>query len=763
MLWAVLSGFGLALVAPWVQRALGRYAAPCLALLPLALGVIFVLHASDLASGSVRETWDWVPGLGIQMSFSLDGLSLLMCLAVCGIGALVFIYAGSYLEGHPDLGRFWVSLSAFMASMLGVVLADDVIALFVFWELTSVTSYMLIGFGHDREGARKAALQALLVTGAGGLALLAGLLLLGHVGGSWALSTLTERGDVVRAHGAYVGILALVAAGAFTKSAQFPFHFWLPSAMEAPAPVSAYLHSATMVKAGVYLLARLHPALSGTPEWTALVGGTGALTMVVGMVLALRQTDMKLILAYTTVSALGTLTLLLGLGTDAAITAAVALLLAHSLYKGALFLFAGAVDHATGSRDVTALGGLRAVMPVLALAGALAALSMAGLPPLFGFVAKEAVLEAGLGVAWAAPVVGAAVLAGALLVAAAGMVAVDPLVGPVGPTAHTHAPGWGLTLGPALLAALGLLLGLAPGLTDALLGAAAGAVRGSPQPVELHLWHGLTPALAISGVTLALGALAYAGRARLRAWLAAADGLLSRGPAAWYDGALAGLVAVAGAQTRFLQSGYLRTYQLTLVGTTVLLAGGTWLVTDGALAIGPLEDVRVHEAIIAGLVLAAAVLAVRTESRLGAVAALGVAGYGVALVYVLFGAPDLAITQILVETLAVVLFVFVFYRLPRLLHRSSWGVQVRDLVVAGSFGALMTLLILAANDARLFPHISEHVLESSVPEGHGRNVVNVILVDFRAIDTLGEVVVLTLAAIGVVALMKLYPRSSESP
>ncbi|MFB3140368.1 MAG: proton-conducting transporter membrane subunit, partial [Candidatus Acidiferrales bacterium] len=389
---AVLSGFVMALAAPWLHRIARSTSGWVLALFPLALTVYFAGQAGRVAAGEVLAvSIDWVPSLGIALSFYLDGLSLLFALLISGIGALVVVYAGGYLAGHAHLGRFYAFLLMFLASMLGLVLANNVITLFVFWELTSVSSYLLIGFEHEREAARQAALQALLVTGLGGLALLAGLLLLGQAGGSMELSELLTRGEAIQAHPFYAPILLLILAGAFTKSAQFPFHFWLPSAMEAPTPVSAYLHSATMVKAGIYLLARFNPVLGGTELWFYIVTAAGAATMLVGAYLAFQQSDLKRILAYSTMSALGMMVLLLGLGTELAVKAAIVSILVHALYKGALFLVAGAVEHETGTRDVDRLGGLRRAMPITAAAAALAALSMAGLPPLFGFIGKEMV------------------------------------------------------------------------------------------------------------------------------------------------------------------------------------------------------------------------------------------------------------------------------------------------------------------------------------------------------------------------------------
>jgi multicomponent Na+:H+ antiporter subunit A len=757
----VFSGFLLALAAPGLYRLTGRAAGWTLALLPLALTVYFAGFVGAVASGEVfHARHDWVPALGVNLSFTLDGLSLLFALLISGVGALVLVYAGGYLAGHPQLGRLYAFLLTFMASMLGLALADNLLALFVFWELTSISSYLLIGFDHERGEARAAALQALLVTGGGGLALMAGLVLLGQAGGSLELSALLAQGDQLRSHALYVPALLLILAGAFTKSAQFPFHFWLPAAMEAPTPVSAYLHSATMVKAGVYLLARLSPALGGTDVWVGTVSVVGGATMLVGGWLALAQSDLKRVLAYSTVSALGMLTLLLGLGGQLAVQAAMAFLLGHALYKGALFLVAGALDHETGTRDVDRLGGLGRAMPLTALAAGAAALSMAGLPPLFGFIAKELSYEATLDAPGAGWVTAAAVAANVLLVAAAGLVGLRPFLGKALPTprpAHEAPPG--LLLGPLALAGLGIAFGLWPGwVAEWLVSAASTSVLGQPAGTRLELWHGLTPALALSAVTLAGGVGVYAGRGLLSKaaswWQRAAHW----GPAGWYELALNGLNGLALGQTRLLQSGYLRYYLLITVAATVGLAGYA-LVGRGALEVAfNWSDLRFYEAGLAALILVAVLAAVLLQSRIAAIAALGVVGYGVALIFVLFGAPDLAMTQFLVETLTVILFVLVFYHLPESRLVSDRAARWRDAALALAAGALMTALVLVGTPEN-YPPISGYFVEYSVSQGHGRNVVNVILVDFRELDTLGEITVLAVAAVGVYALLKFRRRA----
>ena len=762
----VLGLFALALLAPWVGRAVRGAAGPLFALYPAAAALFFASRAGQIAQGRpVTASLDWVPSLGVNLAFHVDGLALLFALLICGIGALVLIYAGGYLRGHPGLPRFYAFLLLFMGAMLGLVLAGNVLTLFVFWELTSISSYLLIGFDHERRAARSAALQALLVTGGGGLALLIGLLLLGQVAGTYDLPELLGRGDAVRGDALYLPILLLVLAGAFTKSAQFPFHFWLPGAMEAPTPVSAYLHSATMVKAGVYLLARLSPGLGGTEPWLWIVTGAGLATTLVGGFLALYRTDLKQILAYSTVSALGTLVLLLGLGTERAAKAAMVFLLAHALYKGAMFMIAGAVDHETGTRDVERLGGLRRAMPVTAWIALLAAVSLAGFGPVFSFIGKEMLLEAVLESPARLLLAPAAVIAGALFVAVAGIVGVRPFfIGTLKETPkHPHEAPPSLWLGPALLAVLGLVLGLFPRIVSrSLVAPAAASVLGRAEPVDLALWHGINAALGLSVVSVAVGLLLYRGWAALRHTTTGVERFFAWGPVRFYNLGLDALNRIARAQTRLIQNGNLRHYLLTIMGTTAVLVLGT-LASDAlarpfpAPRDGLWADLRAYEALIAVLILAAAITAVRMPHRLGAVAALGVVGYGVALLYILFGAPDLAMTQFMIETLTVLLFVFVFYHLPRFGTLSSRPAHVRDALVALAFGGMITALILAAAAVPPDLVLTPYFAENSRPLAHGRNIVNVILVDFRGIDTLGEITVLAIAAVGVHALLKLRP------
>jgi len=770
LLTAVLSGFILALVAPWVHRLAPRRSGWILASLPFALTVYFVSYMGSLAAGQTfRAVFPWIPFLGINLTFLLDGLSLLFCLLITGIGTLVVIYSGGYLTGHPELGRFHAYILMFMASMLGVVLSDNAISLFVFWELTSLSSFFLIGFDHEREAARVAALQALLVTGLGGLALLAGLLLMGQIYGTLELTQMiAQGGGPLQSHPLFLPILFLVLAGAFTKSAQFPFHIWLPNAMEAPAPVSTYLHAATMVKAGIYLMARVNPLFAGSEAWFWMLVGAGAVTMVLGAYLAMVQTDLKRILAYSTVSALGTLTFLLGLGTTRAAEAAMAYLLVHGLYKGALFLTAGAVDHGTGTRDVNELGGLREAMPITALAAGLAALSMAGIPPFFGFIGKEAIYAAASGAPTAQGLATVASLIANLLFVAIGLiVGIRPFVGALKETPHhPHEGSIELWIGPLILGSLGLIAGLAPGAVghDFVLRAAS-AVLGRPVETHLALWHGWNAAVALSLVTFAAGLTVFAFRKPLgRAMGAVAGALAPVGPARGYFHLLDGTLGFARGATAVLQSGYLNRYLLFVLFTTVGLAGYTLFFRARFSWPETVLNIRFYEAGLVVVMLVAALAAVRSRNRLATVIALGVVGYGVGLIFLFFGAPDLAMTQILVETLTVILFVLVFFRLPKFIVLSrSAGMRLLDASIALASGGLITALVLTAVKVQWKPSIASYFSEHSLSLAKGHNIVNVILVDFRGFDTMGEITVLSAAGIGVYGLLKLRAGKGEAP
>ncbi|MFP4351817.1 MAG: hydrogen gas-evolving membrane-bound hydrogenase subunit E [Puniceicoccaceae bacterium] len=766
---AILVIFAGALLAPLFGRRGEGPGALWIAVPPLVSFVLLAVEWGAAGFGAVplQVSWEWFPSLGASFDLRLDGLSALMAMLVSGIGLLVAVYSAGYMKGHPQYGRFGLFLLLFMGSMVGLVLSDDLILLFVFWELTSVTSYLLIGFNHEEEGARRNALQALLVTGLGAVAMLAGFVLIGMETGTFRISELGGHAAVLAESPFYLAIVVLVLLGAFTKSAQVPFHFWLPNAMVAPTPVSAFLHSATMVKAGVFLIAVLTPALGGTPLWNGLLLGFGGATFLTAVVLGLFQADLKGILAYTTLGVLGLLTMLLGVGTELAFEAMVLFLLGHALYKACLFMTSGAVDHETGTRDVTVLRGLRRAMPLTMIAASLAALSMSGFPPFLGFIAKEYVYTAGLA-ATGLPMVAlpVAFVGNFIMVALALKAGFSPFFGkPAGNLPrHPHEAPWSMWIGPLVLGCLGLVLGLFPGfVSHVIIGAAASTIAGETLDLHVKLWHGLNPALFISAVTIAAGIVLYNGRRFFWRRHESFNAFWRpRGAEAVYDHLFAGIIRFAKWQTKRLQSGYLHRYVFIIAVSTIALVGWGFWAFDGFPALP--ADLPPPDLLFAGLIVAlmvSAVAAVVTTNRITALVCLGVVGFGIALLFVYFGAPDLAITQLMVETLTVVLLMFAIYRLPPMRRLSSRRTHSRDVLLAAVFGLSVTGLVLVATAIQVDSPISDKLTEMSYAEAHGRDIVNVILVDFRALDTLGEITVIAVAALGISAMIARRPRRKK--
>ena len=749
---------GLLCALPAGLRAYGA------AMATLLCAVLFGLFATALptvgAGGAVVQSMPWLPSHGVELALRLDGLSMLFALLITGIGAFIFLYVGRYLAGSAMLTRCVVLLLLFMGAMLGSVLADDVVMLFVFWELTSLMSFLLIGFDGKEAKGRAAALQSLLVTGGGGLALLAGLLLLGNVVGTFRISEMIAATPLVLESPLLPAIVLLILGGAFTKSAQFPFHFWLPNAMAAPTPVSAYLHSATMVKLGVYLMARFTPLFGEDPLWTGALLTAGSITMLLGCALALRERDLKRILAYTTVVGLGTLTMLLGIGGEVAALAAVIFLVVHALYKACLFLVAGAIDKATGTRDITRLGKLARAMPVTACAAILAGVSMAGLPPLVGFLGKELVYEAALD--GSAVIVVVALLTNAATVAAAGVLVYRPMFGPGHPLPKAPKEVYlSLYAGPIVLAVLGLLCGLMPALMLGPLASAAAAAIGGQDYVliDLYLWHGFTPMLLLSVVTVALGLLIFRFADRWRRTelpgVASAEGV--------YGTLLEGMQRLAVWQTRRLQTGSLRGYMRAVFAVIVVTIGGAMLVFDGLALPDDVLAPRLLDVMVIALVLLGAVATALLSSLLAGVAAVGLVGFGVALIFLLFGAPDLAFTQFAVETLFLVILTVLLLHLP---HREpehrSRSQRLADGTVAIGVGTVACLLLLAVLSQPFDRSVTAFYETVSLPIAHGKNIVNVILVDFRALDTLGEIAVLGFAGLALAALLRVTRGNGET-
>jgi len=736
-------------VCAWAVRRAPR-TAPWLAMLPAAL-FLLVLTLPDGASFRLA----WIPSLGVELSLRLDGLSRLLALLITGIGAGVFLYAASYLAGHPQLHRFLATLTLFMAAMLGAVLADDLLLLFVFWELTSLASFLLIGFDAHRSESRRAAQQGLMVTVAGGLAMLAGFLLLGDAAGTFRISAIVVQGATLAAHPAASWIVVLIAVGCFAKSAQWPLHFWLPNAMAAPTPVSAYLHSATMVKLGVYLLARLNPAFQDMALWQGLLTGAGAATMVTGAVLALRERDLKRKLAWSTVVALGTLVMLIGIDDPMAATAAVVFLLVHALYKASLFLIAGIVDKKAGTRDAMHLRGLGRRMPLTAAAALLAGLSMAGAPGFIGALAKDLVFTVHVGLPGLLP--GIALLVNAAMVVVAGIVAARPFMGvPMRTEQMAKDPPAAMLVAPLILGGLGLLLGMAPQLVaTTIIDPAAAAMLGRPTGIVLAGKKGGVLVLTMSLSAFALGLLMFLGWRRLQPSLAGQGWLDAYGPDAAYGRAMRGLAAGAAALTRRVQGGSLRAY---LAASLVLVFGGAGLLlaVRGGLAL-PAPGLWATPAQLAlGAVIAAGALAAcRLRALFGQVMAAGLVGFGVGILFLTLGAADLAFTQFTVEILAIVLLVAILARLPfHALDERRAGERRRDALLAAGVGVLGTAILLAVLSVPFDPAIQGWMGQAAVPEAKGRNVVNVVIVDFRALDTLGEIAVLLIAALAATVLLR---------
>ncbi|GAA0772704.1 putative monovalent cation/H+ antiporter subunit A [Roseibium denhamense] len=765
---AVLAPFAAAVVAPILTRWFKHNAAWPLALVP---ALIFVHFAGFISPVSIGGTFvaavAWAPSYGVNFSVYVDGLSTLFALLISGIGTFIILYAGGYLKGHPQQGRFFSFLFLFMGAMLGLVLGNNLFTLFIFWELTSITSFLLIGFDHLRAASRRAAIQALVVTGGGGLLLLAGIILIINVTGQMEMSALLASPDVIKDSGWYLPIFILVLGGAFTKSAQFPFHFWLPNAMEAPTPVSAFLHSATMVKAGVYLLMRMHPVLGETALWTTVLPLFGGVTLLVGTILAVRQTDLKLMLAYTTVASLGLLVMLTGSSYEKALEGAVLYLLAHSLFKGALFMVAGTIDHEAGTRDVTKLGGLRSAMPITFAAACLAGLSMSGLPPFIGFIAKE-ILYYGT---WGWPgtglvMTGVAVVGNALMLVIAAAVAIKPFFGPKTDTPkHAHEGPVLLYAGPVVLSVVGLILALIPHTTGVLfIGPTLSSLVGTFTQIDLHLLPAkiISPPVILSTITVALGVVLFLQLDRLRAMIAGALTAIGWGPDKGFDQAIAGIVSVSSAITRLVQGGKMQTY---MVLTFVAAAGAVLVpaIVGGGLPAVPQMPVHTFYEwsifLVAVLGLVAVLIA---KTRLTAIVSLGIQGFAVAIIFLLFGAPDLAFTQLMVETLSVVILALVMTRLnlsPRD-HRSSTASMVTG-TIALSVGAGIGLTLMAITQQPFDRALSDFFTEYSNSIAYGRNIVNVILVDFRGIDTLGEIAVVALAGLCVLALIRVHTKQAD--
>lgn len=745
---------------PLVTERHGRKATALVSGFAMALVLLLLLplFPQVLAGQAAVISWLWLPDYGMNLSFRFDGLSMLFSILILGIGMLVVLYAYYYLSKSDKLGRFYTLLLVFMASMLGIVLSENLLVLVLFWEITSLSSFLLIAYKSDQSESRVAARMSLAVTTGGGLALLAGVILLGQAAGSYELSQIFTAADQVRADARYPLILILILLGAFTKSAQFPFHFWLPSAMAAPTPVSVYLHSATMVKAGVFLLARLHPVLAGTDAWLFGVSSIGGITLVYGAYLAMYRNDFKSLLAYSTVSHLGLITLLFGLNTPMSTVAGVFHIINHAIFKASLFMAAGIIDRECGTRDMRRVSGLFKFMPITATFAIVAASSMAGVPLLNGFLSKEmffteSIIISEFDTSFLLPVF--ATIAGILTVGYSArfihnvFFSGDPVNLPRQPQ---EPPRW-MRVPVEILVIFCLIVGIFPAWSvGSLLAAAAGAALQGPLPVyDLKVWHGFNLALAMSTTALIGGVCLYSMRTTL---FKVYRQLPSINSVSTFQRVQRKATSYSEQLTRSLDNGSLQRY-MALLCTFVLLYGG-WAYLSG----GGYPKVSSRLPVDATGVIALGALSIGVISatvlhhqRLLALVLTGIVGLVVTLTFVRFSAPDLALTQISVEVVTIILMLLALYYLPPTTPRESSTLRVsRDLILALGIGLGMAGITYALLTSS-FSTISDFYLQNAVTGGGGNNVVNVILVDFRGFDTMGEISVLALAALGVHALL----------
>lgn len=776
------------MVIPAVARRVGVWVFPISALLPGAAFVYTALQWPAISAGNaLAESVAWIPQLHLSITVRLDALSWLLALIVTGVGALVIVYCAKYFRSSEEgLGRFSAVLLAFTGTMYGLVLADDVFLLFIFWEATSVFSYVLIGHYTARRASRSAALQAFIVTTAGGLVMLVGLVMLATMAESSKLSELVAMAQDGRLDvGAPLVVTAviLILVGALSKSAIFPFHFWLPAAMVAPTPVSAYLHAAAMVQAGIYLVARLAPGFATTPLWQPIIIGLGLFTMVLGGWRALKQFDLKLLLAHGTVSQLGFLIVIAGFGTHDTALAAIALLLAHALFKATLFLIVGIIDHRAGTRDLRKLSGLGREAPVMTVIAVLATLSMAGIPLTFGFVAKEAVLSSLLGSALLGSALGTAPdpTTGGTLIAWVALIGIT--VGSVFTVAYSARFLWGafarkrdveavrhvqentwFLFAPGLLAVSGIALAPLAGVVDT-------ALRGYPESfvttaqgghyIQLALWHGFDTALLISTSTLLAGLALFWARAPVFCAQSRVPAVLNTAEVYWKS--LRGLDRVAARVTSTTQRGSLPFY----LGVILLVLVGSVGVTLTMNRSWPAELVIFDSPVqvaIGGVMAVAAVILTMSGKRFAAALLVGVTGYGMAALFAFHGAPDLALTQVLVETVTLIAFVLVLRRLPARLGKVAGRAnRIVRASVGAAVGLMMAGVVLVALAAREAQPISLLLPDLAYNIGHGSNIVNVVLVDIRGWDTLGELTVVIAAATGVASLVFLRSRSDNLP
>ncbi|WP_424767782.1 Na+/H+ antiporter subunit A [Paenibacillus sp. sgz302251] len=794
---AVIIPFIFAMGSPILHKVLKRVHTGWFILpAPVLLFVYFLSRISSIQAGEkIKETISWIPSLGIEFTVYLDGLGLLFSLLISGIGSLVVLYSIFYLDKIKEaINLFYVYLLLFMGAMLGVVLSDNLMVLYGFWELTSISSFLLIAFWHKRERSKYGALKSMLITVFGGLAMLAGFVLLYIMTGTFSIREIIGSVDQITGHVLFIPALLLVLLGAFTKSAQFPFHIWLPDAMEAPTPVSAYLHSATMVKAGIYLVARLSPVFAGEAVWFWLVSAAGMITLFYGSYRAMKQIDLKAMLAYSTISQLGLVMSLLGLGSAAAVytgttdslfyakatMAAIFHLINHAVFKGALFMVVGIVDHETGTRDMRKLGGLMSVMPVTFSVALIGTFSMAGLPPFNGFLSKEMFFTSVLNimqmdvfnmaflavffpiVAWIASIFTFVYSMLLVFKTFTGKKQFEKL------EKKPHEAPLGMLLPPVILGSLAVVFGLFPQLLSySLIEPAMAAVHpsllnpGDRFEVKISLWHGWTTEIFMTIGVVLIGILLFKLHHRLKVLN---QPLLSRFSLnQTYDGGIKLMDQGSNRLTNTYMTGSIRHY-LIYIFVFLIASLGVTLFRSNALQFdfSKFAPMSIYEAVIIFALVVSVIAVPFARTRLMAIILTGTAGYMVTLFFVIFRAPDLALTQMIVETVSVTLFLLCFYHLPDLKREvTALRFRLSNFIISVAVGAVMTIIALSASSSRSFESISTFFLKESYNSAGGNNVVNVILVDFRGFDTLFEIVVLGIASYGIYAMIRLQVKESD--
>ncbi|WP_449621651.1 Na+/H+ antiporter subunit A [Robertmurraya sp. Marseille-Q9965] len=758
--------------------------------LPILLFIYFFSFISTTRhQGLVMETLNWIPSMGINFTAKLDGLGLLFALLITGIGSLVILYSIYYLSKTKEkLNTFYTYLLLFMGAMLGVVLSDNLIVMYAFWELTSFSSFLLIGYWYHREKSRYGAQKSMVITVFGGLAMLGGIVLLHLMTGSFSITEIITQSQEIVSHSLFIPALLCVLLGAFTKSAQFPFHIWLPDAMEAPTPVSAYLHSATMVKAGIYLVARLTPVFAVDGLWVWLVAGFGIVTLFWGSFSAVKQTDLKSILAFSTVSQLGLIMSLLGVGAAAlhfpgvkdnlyivATTAAVFHLINHATFKGSLFMVAGIVDHETGTRDIRKLGGLMHFMPITFTIAIIGTFSMAGLPPFNGFLSKEMfftgmlhVLELDLfniqAVAILFPII--AWVASVFTFIYSMILVFKTFTGKYQPEKldkKPHEAPVGMLISPTILASLVIIIFFFPNslLSENIIDPALAAIfpslltEGTEFVTHIKFWHDFTPELFMTIGVIIFGILLYLTYPKWRKIYKVFPDKLTLNRL--YDGILERSQNGSYRLTSSYMTGSIRSY-LVYIFTFFIIILATSLVVKNAFKLdtSKVSSIGIYELLLALFVVIGAISTVFAKTRLASILLLGAVGYTVSLFYVLFRAPDLALTQLVIETVSVALFLVCFYHLPKLRKEDSRiRFKLTNALISVGVGVMVTLIALSAHSNKFFESISQYYIENTYSEAAGKNMVNVILVDFRGFDTLFEITVLAIASLGIYGMIRL--------